>query len=35
MAITKSYYDPKDLKKFGNITEWDEELGEKIFRILW
>jgi len=31
MAITKSYYDPKDLKKFGKITEWDEELGEKFF----
>lgn len=31
MAITKSYYDPKDLKKFGNITEWDQELGEKFF----
>ena len=31
MAITKSYYDPKDLKKFGNITEWDKELGEKFF----
>ncbi|MGB0868400.1 MAG: arsenosugar biosynthesis-associated peroxidase-like protein [Flavobacteriales bacterium] len=29
--MTKSYYDPKDLKKFGKITEWDEELGEKFF----
>ncbi len=31
MAINKSYYDPKDLKKFGTITEWDKELGEKFF----
>ncbi|ARN79316.1 4-carboxymuconolactone decarboxylase [Nonlabens spongiae] len=29
--MTKSYYDPKDLKKFGSITEWSEELGEKFF----
>lgn len=26
-----SYYDPKDLRKFGNITEWGEELGTKFF----
>ncbi len=26
-----SYYDPKDLRKFGNITEWGEELGNKFF----
>lgn len=26
-----SYYDPKDLRKFGNITEWSEELGTKFF----
>ena len=25
------YYNPKDLRKFGNITEWSEELGEKFF----
>ena len=25
------YYDPKDLRKFGKITEWSEELGEKFF----
>ncbi|MCZ6593421.1 MAG: 4-carboxymuconolactone decarboxylase [Bacteroidetes bacterium] len=25
------YYDPKDLRKFGNITEWSEELGTKFF----
>ncbi|MCT4663834.1 MAG: arsenosugar biosynthesis-associated peroxidase-like protein [Flavobacteriales bacterium] len=27
----KTYYNPKDLKKFGEITEWDQELGEKFF----
>ena len=27
----KTYYDPADLRKFGNITEWSEELGEKFF----
>ena len=26
-----SYYDPADLKKFGNITDFQEELGEKFF----
>ena len=26
-----TYYDPKDLRKFGNITEWSEELGTKFF----
>ncbi len=26
-----SYYDPKDLRKFANITEWSEELGTKSF----
>jgi len=25
------YYDSKDLKKFGNITEWNENLGKKFF----
>ncbi|RLD29243.1 MAG: 4-carboxymuconolactone decarboxylase [Bacteroidetes bacterium] len=29
--MSKTYYDPSDLKKFGNITEWSEELGEKFF----
>ena len=29
--MQKTYYDPKDLKKFGKITEWSEELGEKFF----
>ena len=27
----KSYYDPKDLRKFGKITEWSEGTGYKIF----
>lgn len=26
-----SYYDPKDLRKFGQITHWSESLGEKFF----
>jgi len=26
-----SYYDPKDLRKFGKITEWGEDLGNKFF----
>ena len=25
------YYHEDDLKKFGNITEWQEELGSKFF----
>ncbi|MGB5980627.1 MAG: arsenosugar biosynthesis-associated peroxidase-like protein [Nonlabens sp.] len=29
--MQKTYYDPKDLKKFGSITEWSEELGDKFF----
>ena len=29
--MQKTYYDPADLKKFGNITEWSEELGTKFF----
>ena len=29
--MANSYYDPKDLRKFGNITEWSEELGTKFF----
>lgn len=26
-----TYYDPADLKKFGKITEWNEELGNDFF----
>lgn len=29
--MADSYYDPQDLKKFGNITEWQPELGNKFF----
>lgn len=29
--MEKSYYDPKDLKKFGKIVEWNETLGNKFF----
>lgn len=29
--MSKTYYDPADLRKFGEITEWSEELGEKFF----
>lgn len=29
--MSKTYYDPADLRKFGKITEWSEELGEKFF----
>lgn len=28
---SNNYYDPADLRKFGNITEWSKELGEKFF----
>ncbi len=31
MEKDKTYYDPSDLKKFGKIVEWDEELGNKFF----
>ena len=26
-----NYFNPDDLKKFGNITEWQEEYGKKFF----
>lgn len=26
-----TYYNPKDLKKFGNISDWNKELGDKFF----
>lgn len=29
--MSKTYYDPADLRKFGKITEWNEELGTKFF----
>jgi alkylhydroperoxidase/carboxymuconolactone decarboxylase family protein len=27
----KTYYDPADLAKFGNITDFQKELGDKFF----
>ena len=27
----KTYYDPEDLKKFGNISDFQPELGKKFF----
>lgn len=27
----ESYYNPEDLKRFGNISEFDPELGKKFF----
>ena len=29
--MDKSYYDPKDLKKFGQIAEFEPKLAEKFF----
>lgn len=29
--MAKTYYDPKDLGKFGEITDWQPELGNKFF----
>ena len=29
--MSKNYYNPSDLKKFTNISEWNEELGQKFF----
>ena len=29
--MEKTYYNPKDLRKFANITTWNEELGNKFF----
>ena len=29
--MSKTYYEPSDLRKFGKITEWSEELGTKFF----
>jgi alkylhydroperoxidase/carboxymuconolactone decarboxylase family protein len=30
-TMANTYYDPADLRKFGKITEWSEELGTKFF----
>jgi len=29
--MSKTYYEPSDLRKFGKITEWSEEFGTKFF----
>ena len=29
--MEKTYYNPDDLKKFGKISDWNEELGTKFF----
>lgn len=29
--MDQTYYNPKDLKKFGNIAEWDKPLADKFF----
>ena len=29
--MEKTYYDPADLKQFGNIKEWEPELAKKFF----
>ncbi len=29
--MQKTYYDPADLKKFGKISDWNQELGDKFF----
>ena len=29
--MEQTYYNPADLKKFSNITEWQENLGKKFF----
>jgi len=29
--MSKTYYNPEDLKKFGNVAEWNEELADQFF----
>ena len=29
--MSDTYYDPADLAKFGNIKDWEPELGKKFF----
>lgn len=29
--MAETYYNPADLNKFGNVTEWQKELGDKFF----
>jgi alkylhydroperoxidase/carboxymuconolactone decarboxylase family protein len=30
-TMDPSYYNPKDLKKFGSIGDWDKDLADKFF----
>ncbi len=30
--MKKDYFNPDDLKKFSQITEWNKELGDKFFK---
>ncbi len=29
--MSETYFNPADLKKFGEISEWQEEMGKKFF----
>jgi alkylhydroperoxidase/carboxymuconolactone decarboxylase family protein len=29
--MENTYYNPRDLRKFGNISDWNKELGDKFF----
>lgn len=29
--MSDTYYDPADLRKFGAVTEWNKDLGNKFF----
>lgn len=29
--MSDTYYDPADLRKFGTVTQWNEDLGKKFF----
>lgn len=29
--MEKTYYNPADLKKFGKISDWNQDLGDKFF----
>ncbi len=29
--MSDTYYNPADLKKFGKVTDWQEEMGKKFF----
>ena len=29
--MSKTYFNPEDLKKFGTVTEWQKQMGDKFF----